>query len=422
MKNQQVSRSSDQVHSSRYGYVIVAASFIIVLMNVGMYLTIGVFFKPISQDMGWTRAETALPISISTLVTGIMMIIGGGLVDKYGPRRVAFIFSLITGIGYLLMSQLSSLWQLYLYYGLMIGTGAGLMSPLLSLIPRWFSTGRTVLAGIISAGGGVGGLIMPLVANWLIASYKWQNAYLIMGVVYLVIVLIAVQFLRHRPVAETAGMVSSAARPVAVDTVKDYYLREAIKSRNYWLVALMCFVFGFVANTINIHSAPHATDIGVSPTAAAGLLSIMNGFSIIGSVVLGLMGDKFGNRRMMLITFAVEGAAMIWLTTITSLWMLNVFMIVYGIAFGSGLAQSAPLVARLFGTRSLGLILGTITFAQPVGASLGSFVPGVIYDATQGYFWAFIVAGILCLVAIAATLSLNMKAAVREKVPASSLR
>jgi MFS family permease len=109
---------------SRYGYVIVTACFIIVMMNVGMYLTIGVFFKPISQDMGWTRAETSLPISISTLVTAIMSIIAGSLVDKYGPRKIAFIFALITGAGYLLMSQLSSLWGSIF---ISVGRGAALV-------------------------------------------------------------------------------------------------------------------------------------------------------------------------------------------------------------------------------------------------------------------------------------------------------
>jgi MFS family permease len=412
MNNRKSAPPSGTNQPSRYGYVIVTVSFIIVMMNVGMYLTIGVFFKPISQDMGWTRAETSLPISLSTLVTAIMSIIAGSLVDKYGPRKIAFIFAVITGAGYLLMSQLSSLWELYLYFGFLIGAGACLMAPLLSLIPRWFSTSRTVMAGIISAGGGVGGLIMPLVANWLITSFNWHQAYLVMGIIYLVVVLTAVQFLKHRSAMEAVELPKTAAADASAKSpFPAFSFKEAFHSRNYWLMAATVFAFGYVANTINLHSAPNATDIGTSSTAAAGLLSVMNGFSIIGCVVLGLLGDKFGNRKMLVVTFVIEGAALFWLATITHLWMLNVFMMVYGIAFGSGLAQSAPLVAKLFGLRSLGLILSTILFIQTIGAGLGSYVPGLIYDIKHDYYWAFIICGTLCLLAVIATLSLNLKTA-----------
>src|SRR5512143_419858 len=97
--------SAQRASSSRYGYVIVAASFVIVMMNVGMFFTTGVFFKPTAQDMGWTRAQTSLPISLSILVTAVMSVVGGSLVDRYGPRKIAFIFAVLTGTGYLLMSQ-----------------------------------------------------------------------------------------------------------------------------------------------------------------------------------------------------------------------------------------------------------------------------------------------------------------------------
>ncbi len=409
MNNRKTTLTPQSAASSKYGYVIVLASFVIVMMNVGLYLTIGVFFKPISLDMGWTRAETSLPISFSTVITAIMTIVAGNLVDRYGPRKIAFIFVLFTGSGYLLMSGLSTLWQLYLYFGLLIGAGSCLMAPLLSLIPRWFSSGRTVMAGIISAGGGVGGLIMPLVANWLITRSDWHRAYLILGIVYFVIAIVAVQFLRKRPASEAMDQPKTTAGPQTQISLASFSLKEAIRSRNYWLMAMMVFIFGYIANTVNLHLAPHATDIGTSSTAAAGLLSVMNGFSILGCIVLGLLGDRFGNQKMMIFTFAAEGAVFLWLISISDLWMLNVFMIFYGVAFGSGLAQTSPLVAKLFGTRSLGLILGTITFVQTIGAGLGNYLPGLIYDINQNYSWAFVTCGILGFLAVLDTLALKMK-------------
>ena len=168
-------------------------------------------------------------------------------------------------------------------------------------------------------------------------------------------------------------------------------------------MAVLCFCFGFVAIAFNLHVAPHATDIGIDSTAAAGLLSIMNGVSIVGCVLLGALGDKFGNKTMLLFTFLFEGAAMISLVFIDQLWMFYIFVVVYGLAFGSGLAQTSPLVAKLFGLHSLGLILGIITFAQTVGSGLGAYLSGLIYDATGSYFWAFTLCGVLCGLALVST-------------------
>jgi MFS family permease len=408
MNNRNQTKPAERVPFN-YGYIVVAACFIIVMMNVGMYLTMGVFFKPISIDMNWTRADTSLPISFSTIITAIATIVAGNLFDRFGPRLVSLIFVLLTGAGYLLMSRLTNLWELYIYYGIMIGVGSSLMSPFLSIIPRWFKTRRTVMAGVISAGGGVGGLCLPLVADWLIRSYNWHRAYLIMGIGYLVLALIAVQFLRRSPQSEAPAPVSSPAvkESRTPGEAPGRSLKGVVLSRNFGLMVIMVFTFGFVANTINLHSAPNATDIGFSSTAAAGLLSIMNGVSIVGCILLGMMGDKFGNKNMLLITFAFEGAVMVWLAFIHQLWMMNVFMIVYGLFFGSGLAQISPLVARLFGTRSLGLILGLITFTQTIGSGLGIYIPGWLYDMNKNYFWAFMVCGILCAAAVIATLSIK---------------
>ena len=394
-----------------YGYIIVLASFVMVMMNVGMYLTIGVFFKPISLEMGWTRADTSLPIALSTIITAVCTIVAGNYFDKFGPRKTAFVFAIITGTGYLLMSSLSSLWQLYIYFGVLIGAGSSLMAPLLSLIPRWFSGRRTVMAGVISAGGGVGGLFMPLVANWLIDSYSWQRAYLIMGIGYLIVALTAVQFLRRSPayIADTLPIKSTVRENTNPDPQPTYPLNKVFQSRNFWLMVVMCASFGFIANVINLHTSPHATDIGISSTQAAGLLSIMNGISIIGAIGLGAFGDKFGNRKMLAFTFILEGAVLIWMIFIKDLWMLNAVMVIYGLAFGSGLAQTSPLVAKLFGTRSLGLILGVITFAQTVGSGLGVYVPGFIYDFNHDYFWAYLICGILGAVGVIATLALKTK-------------
>ena len=120
---------------------------------------------------------------------------------------------LCSGAGYLLMSRLTYLWEFYIYFGLLVGVGSSLMASLLSLIPRWFTNHRTMMAGIISAGGGVGGLVMPLVANWLITTFNWHRAYLFMGIALLIVTVIAVQFLKRSPAYVTDGQpIDTAAK------------------------------------------------------------------------------------------------------------------------------------------------------------------------------------------------------------------
>jgi MFS family permease len=394
------SSSIDKARSN-YGYIIVAASFIIVMMNVGMYLSIGVFFKPIISDLGWTRAATSAPVSVSSIIAGTMT-------DRYGPRKVATILGAATGVGYLLMSRMGSLWELYLYFGLLIGSGAGLLTPFLSLIPRWFTNRRTVFAGVISAGGGVGGLVMPLVASWLITTYDWHRAYLIMGIVYLVVVVSAAQLLRRSPPQPLpAAADARVKKPVETAKVTSYSLKQAVGTRHFWLMIILVFSFGYIANTFNLHMAAHATDIGFDPTAAAGLLSIMNGVSIIGCILLGALGDRYGNRRLLIVTFIAEALMMFWLVYIGQYWMLVVFASIYGLAFGSGLAQPSPLVARLFGVGSLGLILGVINFSQTIGASVGGYVAGWLFDIQQNYKMAFYVAAAFGIIGLISTLLLT---------------
>jgi MFS family permease len=122
-----------------YGYIVVVACFVIVMLNVGLFISVGVFFKPILNEFGWTRAVTSGPLSICALLTGLFSIITGTLADKFGPRLVISICVFIAGAGYLLMSQLTSIWQLYLYLGFLTGIGSSSMVPMLSSVPRWFT-------------------------------------------------------------------------------------------------------------------------------------------------------------------------------------------------------------------------------------------------------------------------------------------
>ncbi len=401
MNNQENLSVSSPKTSFNYGYIVVIACFIIVMLNIGLFVSVGVFFKPILNEFGWSRAIISAPISMNALVTGLFSIVSGYLTDRYGPRIVISGCVLIAGTGYLLMSQLSNIWQLYLYLGLLTGIGASSMVPMLSSVPRWFVQRRTVMVGIISAGGGAGGLVLPLISAWLIGAYSWQTAYLILGSFYLGITIIAAQFLRRSPKTAVNNPAPKGTSEHKLPETSNSF-SKIFRSLKFWLSNLMFFCFGVSALTVQFHIVNHATDISISPASAAGLLSMINGVSIIGSIVFGGLGDKFGNKALFILAFILISFSMISLLFINQLWQLNIFAIVFGLAFGTGLANAPALISKLFGITILGLILGITSLCQTIGGSIGGFLAGYIYDAQNSYKLIFIICAVLCMVGITA--------------------
>jgi len=149
-----------------YGYIIVLVAFVIVLASQGTYFSFGVFFESLLTEFGWTRAMTSGAFSLSAILLGLLAIVTGRLTDKFGPVVVVVVCGFLLGLGYLLMSQISAIWQLYLFYGVMIGIGmSGGYLPLVATVSRWFVKRRGMMAGIVLTGIDVGVMIIPLLAT-----------------------------------------------------------------------------------------------------------------------------------------------------------------------------------------------------------------------------------------------------------------
>lgn len=378
-----------------YGYVIVAVSFLAIMVVLGTYLAFGVFLKPVLTEFGWTTAMISGAFSLSMLVFGLLGIGMGGLNDKFGPRIVLLLCGILLALGYVLMSQISALWHLYLLYGVLIGTGVGCAYvPIMSTIARWFVARRTLMTGIVSTGTGIGGLIIPLVATRLILAYNWRISYIVLGCTVLVIVLLVAQFMRRDPsrMEKVRNSNNPSEQQLELKT-KGLSFIEAVCSRKFWLALGMEFCLGFCAVTIIVHIVPHAIELGNSATSAASILATLSGCSAAGRVLLGGAGDRIGNRMIFIISFILMAAALFWLMSAIELWQLYLFAVVFGFAYGGIVASESPLAAALFGLSSHGLIYGVFNFVGAIGASLGPFLAGYIFDATGSYQLAFLIAG-----------------------------
>ena len=411
MPNQEVPQSPKARPRFFYGYIVVGAALLTTAMTFGSYNSFGIFFEPVLTDFNWTRAIISGGFSLSWIMQGLLGIIMGRLNDRFGPRVVLTISGFLVGLGYLLMSQIGAVWQLYLFYGVVIGSGmGGTWVPIVSTVARWFAKRRSLMTGIVLSGVSIGTLIAAPVASWLISAYDWRISYIIVGGIVLVVVVLAAQFLR-RDSTQARRKPYSGSKGEKQDPVSETYslsLKEAVHTQQFWLTSGMFFCFGFCLYTIMAHIVLHAIGLGISSTSAASILATAGGLSIVGRIVLGSVGDKFGNRKVFIIGFVLMAATLFWLVPAKEMWGLYLFAVVFGFAFGGCATSESPLVAGLYGLSSHGLILGVINLLGfTFGAAVGPLIGGYIFDMTNSYQLAFIICGAVSVVGLILTVLLT---------------
>jgi len=366
------------------------------------YNSYGIFFTPLVDEFGWNRAVTSGAFSLSMFIYGILGIVVGALNDRFGPRVVLTSCGIILGLGYLLMSQVSSLWHLYLLWGIIIGTGmSGVWVPLLSTVAKWFDKRRTLMSGIVIAGVGIGGLIGPPVISRLIAAYDWSLSYIILGVATLLFILLATWFLRRGPgqIPNVTGK-SEEKLPADKSVTESFPLKEAVKTPQFWMVLGMFFCMGYGSFSIGIHIVPHAIDLNIPIVSAANILAVRGAMSIIGNNILGALADRTGNKQIFIIGFIMMAATLFWLSIAHAGWMLYLFIIIFGFATGGMGASESPLTAWLFGMGSHGLIYGVVHVGFTVGAAAGPYITGFIFDLTGSYQPAFLTCAVLSVIGL----------------------
>ena len=382
-----------------YGYNIVAAGFLIQAVCIGAMFTYGIFFKEFQEAFGWSRAVISGAMSLAFLVMGAAGVLAGSLNDRIGPRMIIMASGVSLGLGYMLMSQMSAPWQLYLLYGILVGIGFATHDVItLSTVARWFEKRRGAMTGIVKVGTGFGQLVVPLVATALIAAFGWRDAYLAIGAVSLAAMLAVAQLMRRDP--QQMGLFPDGSRPEhnSVDsgsTRSGLNLKAATRTLQFWIICMAEFSVFFCMFTVIVHIVPHARDHGMQPAAAAAVISTIGGVSMIGRMVMGAASDRIGGKRSLITCFIIMLCSLVWLQASDAAWMLFVFAIVYGFAHGGFFTVMSPAVAELFGTGSHGLLFGLVLFSGTLGGSIGPLLTGTIFDLTGSYRIAFFVLIIL---------------------------
>ena len=399
-----------------YGWTIAFLGALVFAINSFAIFGFGVFLKPMTDYFGWERGAISGAFSVAILIHGFLSIVTGRLSDRYGPRVLVTIAGLSLGAAFFLMSRLSQLWQVYLFWGIFVGLGMSCsVVPIVSSIPRWFVKNRGTAMAIPSTGFAFGAVVAPLFIDSLISRYGWQQAFVILAFIPAIVTPIAAQFLKRDPGQmgiELYGGAAAIEEDPADLPEWSLSFTQAVKTVRFWAFGLMHFCAGFYLQTVTVHIVPRAIDVGNSEVAAAAILSIIAGTSAFGRFFSGVLADKLSSRKIMSACLFVMALALVILLFARQVWAFSTFATVFGLASGAFVTLLAIVVSDLFGLKSMGAILGAIMLFGTVGGAVGAPLSGHIFDVTGSYNVAFTV-GIVIAVA-AAGLSLVLLRPVKK--------
>ncbi|WP_319525996.1 MFS transporter [uncultured Desulfosarcina sp.] len=385
-----------------YAAITVAICFVIQALGVGTYIAFGVFFNPLMEAFGWSRAAISGAASTAFFSMGVFGILVGRLNDRFGPRPILTVTALLMGLGCALMARLSTLWELYLYYGIIFGMGLSAIDVIaLTTVARWFTHRRGFMTGIVKVGTGAGQFVIPLAASGLILIYGWRWSFVFIGGgVALVLVTIA-QWIRRDPRAAGLTILPEDGNPAGASILptSSLALGKSLKTVQFWTICLANLLLVFCLMIVMLHIVPHARDLGLAPIRAAGVLSTIGAVSMLGRFVGGMVIDRRGSKTVMTACFFLLLFGLIWLQFAHHPWMLYLFAVVYGLAHGGFFTAISPLVAEWFGIGSHGTLFGIVVFFGTAGGSFGPLIAGHLFDHCGSYQSTFRLITVMAMIA-----------------------
>ena len=377
-------------------WLIAGVAFGVLGFSRGLHTSFGVFNVALLDTFGWSRGATAGIFSVVLTVDALLSPVAGYLLDRYGTKKICIAGCGAMAAGLFLSSRVSALWQLYICFGLVLAAGFTFtgMVPHIFLISEWFSTNRASAIGIVYAGSGVGIMLLAPLSEWLISSYGWSRTFEIYAAIVLIVMLPVAWF------AYAHGPRGHQPRHHAqkVDDAKQWTAKLALQSLQFWLLFIARVGAAAGTTVIVTHQVAHVVDIGFSKLLSASIFGLAGITSSFGRVIFGFIADCLSKQAAYTINIAMTvvgvGALMI-LRDPSQGWLLYVYVIFFGIGFGSRAVIFSALTADIFSGKRFGSILGYSTVAVGVGGALGSYFGGVFHDWTGSYTSSFTLSTLL---------------------------
>jgi OFA family oxalate/formate antiporter-like MFS transporter len=373
------------------GYPVVVAS-IIIMLCLGVAYSWGVFVKPIETELGWSRAQISLAVSILLLVFSAFMFIGGVIEKKIGASRTVTIAGVLMAIAWVGASfSRSPLW-LYVFYGIFGGIATGLSYiPSVSCGIKWYPHKKGLITGIIIFGFGFGSAILSPLMTRLVQLIGWRSAMLYSGIVFGTIIVVSARFLKQPKVKSEVSSTDSSAEEGAL-TPKDM-----LRTSTFWILFITYFI-AMIAGMMTIgHVVAFASDRGFSVMHGALALTVLSIFNGLGRVLAGHMSDGFGGKTILITLFLIIAGAMFIFPSAQNLAMFYLVAAVIGICFGGFLAVYPPLTANYFGQENFSVNYGLVFIGYGTGCFLGPVIGGHVHDIMSSYHVAFYASGCLAV-------------------------
>jgi len=366
-----------------HGPKIVTVAFITLMGAFGLNLSGGQFFAPLSAEFGWGLAVVSSAAALNMIVWGLFQPVMGRLIDRFGPKPVIAASAALMGAAFLAASTLTTVWEFYLYYGVLTAIGfAGCGSMANSvLVARWYVRGRVKMLARSAMGMNIGQLVFLPLAGWLIVASGFRGALLVFGILMLVVIVPLVLITTHSAPAKLGQ--APDGDPLSTFTPP--------KSGGYSLYLVV------------MHLPRFAVDLGADLATGGQVLGLAAGASALSMWTCGQLAGKVGKKKLLLVLYFIRALSLAFLAMASEIWHLYAFALIYGISSMPIIPLKTGLIGDLFGANALGSILGSVWFLHQVLAALAVFLGGWLRVETGSYALAFWSAAILLLLGALST-------------------
>ncbi len=403
-------------------WLVAAVTFLVLLASAAFRSSLGVLLVPIEEDLGWTRTQTSVAVSLNLVVYGVAAPFAAALLERVGVRRTAVGALVLIAAGCLTTTVMTAPWQLSALWGVVIGVATGSVALVFGAIVagRWFVARRGLVLGILGAEWATGQLVfLPLLAA-VVDAWGWRAASLTVAAVCAVLLPAVAVVLRDRPGdvgllpygAAAQEPPSADAPPTARAAVAHAVtvLREVVPTRPFLLLAGTFVVCGWTTNgIISSHFVPAAHDHGMAATTAAGLLAVVGVFDIVGTIGSGWLTDRVDPRLLLGVYYGLRGVALLAVPALLGPAVeppLLVVVALFGLDWVATVPPTVMLCRAAFGAERGGIVFGWVFAAHMIGAGVAAAASGALRAASGTYTPAWLVAGALAMIAAAASLLL----------------
>ena len=396
-----------------YGWYILAGCFTMMFLGLATRNSFGLFLKPMIEDFKISRAALSLPFSLCLILYGASQPLGGLMMRRWDPKTIIIWGSALTTIAMLGISQVDSLWGVYLFFGILLGIGGigNSVTAFTPLVSNWFPDRRGLGMSIVSAGSSMGQLLLLPFFAYLMGFLDWRTTSLTIGIIFIFTLMpISIFIVKNSPgTGDTLPGTTSSGGNFKMVVPYDLPWVQCLHKMPFLLLLTSFFTCGFTVTVVSVHWVPFATDVGFSATVAATSFALGGGLNTLGVLAVGPLSDKIGRKIPLSLIYAFRGLGFVLFIFYKNDFTVWATPMIIGLSWIATVPLTSALTGDFFGSRNVAILFGLITFSHQLGSGLSAWLSGYIYDVTGSYNLAFALAAYLCLQAAVIVTFINEK-------------